>query len=128
MNEVTLKQVDKGITKGMMDLVVLGLLKTKSMHGYGIIQSIRKNFGIYFGPSTVYPFLKDLEKKGHIKSQWDMSHERPRKIYSLTPEGNCFLIGTEQSLRTFCYRLASMGINAPSQTLNNTERALTLNT
>ena len=120
-----MKKVDQGLTKGMLDLVVLGLLKNKSMHGYGIIKSIRKNFGIYFGPSTVYPFLKDLEKKGHIKSQWDMKHERPRKLYSLTPKGDSFLLGAEQSLRTFCYRLVSMGINAPSQTLNKTEQIST---
>ena len=120
MNGFTMKKVDEGLTRSMLDLVVLGMLKTKSMHGYAIIKSIRKKFGIYFGPSTVYPFLKDLEKKGQIKSQWDMNHDRPRKVYSLTPNGDSFLIGAEQSLRTFCYRLNSMGIKAPSQTLNKT--------
>ena len=124
MNGFAIKKIDQGLTKGMMDLVVLGLLKNKSMHGYGIIQSIRKNFGVYFGPSTVYPFLKDLEKKGQIKSQWDMNHERPRKVYSLTQKGDDFLTGAEQSLRTFCYRLVSMGINAPSQHLNTSEPTL----
>jgi len=125
MNGFTMKKVDQNLTRGMLDLIVLGLLKNKSMHGYGIIQSIRKNFGVYFGPSTVYPYLKDLEKKGQIKSQWDMNHERPRKVYALTPKGDDFLVGTEQSLRTFCYRLTSMGINAPSQTINKPERTLT---
>ena len=90
MNGFAMKKVDESLTKGMLDLVVLGLLKNKSMHGYGIIQSIRKNFGIYFGPSTIYPFLNDLEKKGQIKSQWDMNHERPRKVYSLTQKGDDF--------------------------------------
>jgi PadR family transcriptional regulator PadR len=127
MNGFTIKKVDQNLTKGMLDLVILGLLKNKSMHGYGIIQSIRKDFGVYLGPSTVYPFLKNLEKKGQIKSQWDMNHDRPRKVYSLTPKGKNLLIGTEQSLRTFCYKLASMGINAPSQTLNKPERTLTQN-
>ena len=124
MNGFTMKKVDQNLTRGMLDLIVLGLLKNKSMHGYGIIQSIRKNFGVYFGPSTVYPYLKDLEKKGQIKSQWDMNHERPRKVYSLTQKGDDFLVGTEQSLRTFCYRLSSMGINAPSQTINKPEQTL----
>ena len=125
MNGFTMKKVDQNLTRGMLDLIVMGLLKNKSMHGYGIIQSIRKNFGVYFGPSTVYPFLKDLEKKGQIKSQWDINHERPRKVYALTQKGDDFLVGTEQSLRTFCYRLTSMGINAPSQTINKPERTLT---
>ena len=124
MNGFAIRKVDEGLTRGMLDLVVLGLLKNKSMHGYGIIKSIRKNFGVYFGPSTVYPYLKDLEKKGEIKSQWDMNHERPRKVYSLTQKGNDFLMGTEQSLRTFCHRLSSMGINTPSQTINKPERIL----
>jgi len=127
MNGFTMKKVEQGLTRGMLDLVVLGLLKNKSMHGYAIIQSIRKNFGVYFGPSTVYPYLKDLEKKGQIKSQWDMKHERPRKVYALTQKGDDFLVGAEQSLRTFCYRLVSMGINAPSQTINKPERTLTPN-
>ncbi len=125
VNGFAMKQVDKGLTKGMLDLVVLGLLKTNSMHGYGIIMSIRKNFGIYFGPSTVYPFLKGLEKKGYIKSQWDMKNDRPRKEYSLTPKGDSFLVGAEQSLRTFCHRLVSMGINAPSLSFNKIENQTT---
>lgn len=127
MNGFAMKKVDQDLTRGMLDLIVLGLLKCKSTHGYGIITSIRKNFGVYFGPSTIYPFLKDLEKQGQIKSQWDMSHERPRKVYSLTPKGDDLLIGAEQSLRTFCYRLVSMGINVPSQPLNKTEPILTPN-
>ena len=126
MNGFAMKKVDESLTKGMLDLVVLGLLKNKSMHGYGIIQSIRKNFGIYFGPSTIYPFLNDLEKKGQIKSQWDINHERPRKVYTLTQKGDDFVVGAEHSLRTFCYTLVSMGINAPSQTFNKNEQIPTL--
>ena len=127
VNAFAMKKVDQGLTKSMLDLVVLGFLKNKSTHGYGIIQSIRRNFGIYLGPSTVYPFLKDLENKGQIKSRWDMNHERPRKVYSLTPKGEDFLVGAEQSFRTFCYKLTSLGINSPSQTLSKPEEALTLN-
>ena len=69
MNGFTIKKVDKQLTKGLLDLIVLGMLKNQSIHGYGIISGIRKNFGIYFGPSTIYPFLKNLEDKGYIKSQ-----------------------------------------------------------
>ena len=61
MNGFTIKKVDKQLTKGLLDLIVLGMLKNQSIHGYGIISGIRKNFGIYFGPSTIYPFLKNLE-------------------------------------------------------------------
>ena len=66
MNGFTMKKVDQNLTRGMLDLIVLGLLKNKSMHGYGIIQSIRKNFGGYFSRSRVYSYQNDWEKKRKI--------------------------------------------------------------
>jgi PadR family transcriptional regulator PadR len=114
MNQNTSKKVDKQLTKGLLDLIVLRILKTKSMHGYGIISNIRKNFGIYFGPSTVYPFLKTMEDKGYIKSHWDMNHDRPRKVFALTPQGNDILTGTEQSFRSICIQLNQLGIKGIS--------------
>ena len=119
MNGITFKQVDKQLTKGLLDLIVLGMLKSNSMHGYGIITSIRKNFGIYFGPSTIYPFLKNLEEKGYIKSQWDMNHDRPRKVFSITHQGTDLLTGTEQSFRSICLQLNTMGIRGPASFIQN---------
>jgi DNA-binding PadR family transcriptional regulator len=81
------------------------------MHGYKIITSIRKNFGVYFGPSTIYPLLALLEDKGYIKSDWNMNYDRPRKVYILTPEGNSMLNGTEESLNYICHRLSSIRLN-----------------
>ena len=105
MNHQTIRKAEIKIVRGLLDLVVLGLLKEKPIHGYGIITSIRRNFGVYFGPSTVYPMLAELEKKGNIKSEWDLTHDRPRKVYSLTAEGHSLLNGTEESLYQICNRL-----------------------
>ena len=93
------------LTKGLLDLIVLQLLNTHSMHGYQIITSIRKNFGVYFGPSTVYPLLNNLEKKGFVKSEWNMNSERPRKIYSLTSDGQNMLDFNEKSLNQICRKI-----------------------
>ena len=125
MNGFTIKKVDKQLTKGLLDLIVLGMLKNNSIHGYGIISGIRKNFGIYFGPSTIYPFLKNLEDKGYIKSTWDMNHDRPRKVFSITPQGTDLLVGTEQSFRTICIQLKSMGIKGPASILEKQKNNLT---
>ncbi len=32
-----------------------------------------KTYGVYFGPSTIYPLLALLEKKGYVKSVWNMT-------------------------------------------------------
>ena len=100
------KEAQTKLTKGLLDLIVLQLLRNKPMHGYQIITSIRKNFGVYFGPSTIYPMLGTLEKKRQVKSEWDMTHERPRKVYTLTSEGQDLLAFTEGSLNLICRKMS----------------------
>jgi PadR family transcriptional regulator PadR len=106
-----LREVQIKLMRGLLDLVILQFLKVEPMHGYSIITSIRRNFGVYFGPSTIYPLLGVLEEKGYIKSQWNLKNDRPRKVYSLTPEGSNLLNGTEESLNHICWRLSSIGLN-----------------
>jgi len=105
------KEVQVKLMKGLLDLIVLQFLNTKPMHGYQIITRIRKSFGVYFGPSTIYPLLNTLEKKGYVKSEWDMSNERPRKVYTLTTEGKGLLIFTEDSLNFICRKIGTPGIS-----------------
>jgi len=99
------KEVSTKLTKGLLDMIVLQYLNTEPMHGYQIISKIRKNFGIYFGPSTIYPMLGTLEKKGYIESHWNMNFDRPRKVYSLTAGGQSMLNFTEESLNLICRKL-----------------------
>ena len=106
-----LREVQIKLMRGLLDLVILQFLSVKPMHGYKIITSIRKNFGVYFGPSTIYPLLGILEEKGYIKSQWDLESDRPKKVYALTPDGSNLLNGTEESLNHICRRLSSIGLS-----------------
>jgi len=77
------------------------------MHGYQVITKLRKNFGVYFGPSTIYPLLNTLEKKGLVNSVWNMNSDRPRKIYSLTNNGQNMLNFTEESLNLICRKISA---------------------
>lgn len=106
-----LRDVEAKLMKGLLDMVILNYLRVSSMHGYQIIASIRKNFGVYFGPSTVYPLLNALEAKGYIKSQWDLGNDRPRKVYTLTVDGERLLSFTEDSLSHICRKLSNMSVN-----------------
>ena len=101
------KEVQAKLTKGLLDLIVLQFLNTQPMHGYQIITKIRKSFGVYFGPSTIYPLLATLEKKGHVTSEWNMKTERPRKIYKLTTKGQTILNFTENSLNLLCQKIGT---------------------
>jgi PadR family transcriptional regulator PadR len=101
------KEVQSKLAKGLIDLIVLQFLKTQPMHGYQIITKIRKTFGVYFGPSTIYPLLASLEKKGYVSSEWNMNTERPRKIYNLTNDGQTILNFTENSLNLLCQKIGT---------------------
>ena len=100
------KEVQAKLAKGLLDLIILQFLNSQPMHGYQVITKIRKTFGVYFGPSTIYPLLATLEKKGFVNSQWNMNNERPRKIYNLTTEGQNILNFTENSLNLICRKIS----------------------
>ena len=104
------KEVQSKLMKGLLDLIILQFLNGQPMHGYQIITKIRKNFGVYFGPSTIYPLLGTLEKKKYVKSEWNMSSERPRKVYKLTTEGQNLLNFTEDSLNFICRKIGTPGV------------------
>ena len=104
------KQVQVKLMKGLLDLIVLQFLSSKPMHGYQIITKIRKTFGVYFGPSTIYPLLNALEKNGYVQSEWNMNNERPRKVYKLTNEGHKLLNFTEDSLNFICRKIGTSGL------------------
>jgi DNA-binding PadR family transcriptional regulator len=101
------KEVSTKLMKGLLDLIILQFLSTEPMHGYQIITKIRKTFGIYFGPSTIYPLLGTLEKKGFVDSVWNMDSERPRKVYKLTADGQSMLNYTEDSLNLICRKITT---------------------
>ena len=92
------KEIQTKLAKGLLDMIALQLIDSQPMHGYQVITKIRKTFGIYFGPSTIYPLLANLEKKGYLKSEWNMDSEKPRKVFTITTVGQTMLKFTENSL------------------------------
>ena len=112
------KEAQNKLMKGLLDFIVLQLLSTQPIHGYQLIIKIRRNFGVNFGPSTIYPLLCTLEKKGYVKSSWETDAERPRKIYHITQEGNNVLTFTENSLNLICKKLGNQGAAEPNLTVD----------
>jgi PadR family transcriptional regulator PadR len=111
------KEVSTKLMKGLLDLIILQFLSNQPMHGYQVITKIHKNFGVYFGPSTIYPLLGTLEKKGYVDSHWDMNFERPRKVYKLTNDGQSMLNYTEDSLSMICRKITSTNTEITQPTI-----------
>lgn len=106
MNELREK-----LLRGMLDLVMLRLIAEQPTHGYNIISSIRKRYGVYFSASTVYPMLSALEKEGYFKSQWNTQTDRPRKIYVITEKGKMMLGHGQTELETIVKPLIQVRVN-----------------
>ena len=81
-----LREVQIKLMRGLLDLIILQFLSVEPMHGYRVITSIRRNFGVYFGPSTIYPLLGILEEKGYITRTRSEKDNRV-VIVELTPSG-----------------------------------------
>ena len=96
------KEIQTKLTKNLLDLIILQILEEHPMHGYELMVTIRKSFGVSFGASTIYPLLNTMEKKQYLKYFWDMDSERPRKIYELTSDGKAMLDYTAGTLGVIC--------------------------
>ena len=69
--------------RGMLSFIILWLLSHKEMYGEQIAKEIASRKGEKPNPGTIYPALKELEKKKLIKSE-----KKGRNIcYSLTKKG-----------------------------------------
>ena len=73
------------MNRGFLHILVLALLE-KQMYGYSMVKHIEA-LGYKVEENTLYPLLRRLEKNGWIASKWDLTEDRPRKFYSVTPAG-----------------------------------------
>lgn len=71
--------------RGDLKYVILGLLKTKPMHGYEVMRALEEESGGWYKASagSVYPTLQMLEDQGFVSAQV----EDGKKVYSITDAG-----------------------------------------
>src|SRR6056297_135428 len=73
--------------KGVLELLVLSILKERDCYGYELVNEISKNISISEG--TIYPLLRRLTKEGYFESYLkESSGGPPRKYYKLTKQGD----------------------------------------
>jgi DNA-binding PadR family transcriptional regulator len=74
-------------------LLLLGLLRSQKLHGYGLIDYLHTHStgGAAIGKSNAYRLLGVMEKKGLITSHIERDSNRPeRHVYEVTAEGEAF--------------------------------------
>jgi PadR family transcriptional regulator PadR len=78
------------LLQGTLDLMVLKVLGSSELHGYGIAKRIellsREVLRVQQG--SLYPSLHRLEKRGLVLSRWGLTDTKRRaKFYALTQAG-----------------------------------------
>lgn len=75
---------------GVLELMVLRTLKRQPLHGYALVQDIKRasNDLLVIEEGSLYPALQRLLKAGLVKAAWGISSTNRRvRIYSLTAAG-----------------------------------------
>src|SRR4029453_12118804 len=83
------------LLQGTLDMLILRTLQWGAQHGHGIGQAIRSQSDDLLKVETgsPYPALHRLEKRGWLKSEWDISEANQRaKYYKLTAAGKAQLV------------------------------------
>src|SRR6185436_4799935 len=83
------------LLQGTLDMLILRTLQWGPQHGHGIGQAIRAQSDDLLKVETgsLYPALHRLEKRGWLKSEWDLSEANQRaKYYRLTAAGKAQLV------------------------------------
>jgi PadR family transcriptional regulator PadR len=76
------------VKKGILDFIILLLLKESSKYGYELLEYIKQKTGYDMAEGTIYPLLNRLKDDGLIDSKWvEMETGMPRKYYSITAAG-----------------------------------------
>jgi DNA-binding PadR family transcriptional regulator len=71
-------------------LLLLGLLRGREMHGYQINECIEDSLGVnvQLTKPTVYRLLSSMADKGWVASREEQEGNRPsRRVYGITPQG-----------------------------------------
>lgn len=77
--------VEAELRRGVLQLVTLCLLE-QPRYGYDLVRLLGAA-GFEVEEGTLYPILRRLESQGTLVATWDNSGARPRKYYSLSPDG-----------------------------------------
>ena len=82
---------EKGdLLQGTLDMLVLKALQLEPMHGWGITERIEQwsESVLQLGQGTLYPALYRLERRGLIRSEWQVTENNRRARYdALTRQG-----------------------------------------
>jgi transcriptional regulator len=80
----------RDLFSGALEMMVLRTLKQQPLHGYALVQHIKRVSGdaLRIEEGSLYPALQRLLKERLVKAEWKISNTNRRvRIYQLTAKG-----------------------------------------
>jgi PadR family transcriptional regulator PadR len=87
LTETLKKGIVQHITRNLLDVQILRLIKTQPLWGYRIKQQVEGNYGVTLRHGALYPLLNRREKEGLLSSHKEAQGGRIRKTYEITQKG-----------------------------------------
>jgi DNA-binding PadR family transcriptional regulator len=89
--------------KGHLEALVLAVLADEPLHGYAVIEALRRRSDGAFelAEGTLYPVLHRLEADGLLSSSWSEAAGRRRRVYRLTRNGGRALARRREEWSSF---------------------------
>lgn len=94
-NSQEIKRFERKLTKELLWLYILSLLKKESLHAYALRKKISEKFSFLPGNVSAYVVLYKLKSRGFVSKK----REKNRIVYSITPRGKNLLKEAEHSLK-----------------------------
>lgn len=93
---------------GELRMLLLAMIAERPSHGYELIKAVEERFGGSYSPSpgVVYPTLAWLDDMGYAAIDPEIAG---RKRYSITPEGEAFLVANRAAADELLARAAPSG-------------------
>ena len=107
---------DAQVLKGHLDMLLLATLERGPLHGYAVMETLRRSGGsrLDLPTGTIYPALRRLESAGLLDGHWSVVSGRSRRTYTLTAAGRHRLNNDRQAWRDFASIVTRILKPAPS--------------
>lgn len=81
------------IRRGALSLAILAIIQNGESYGYDIMKKLSEQEfeSLQVEPSTTYPLLRRLERRGILEGRWSDASGKRRRLYYVTREGRRIL-------------------------------------
>lgn len=82
------KSDQRDLFPGALEMMILHLLRRRALHGYALVQEIKRASELQIEEGSVYPALQRMLRLGWLKAEWGVSEtKRQVRLYRLTDKG-----------------------------------------